>query len=64
MSGANPLRCPSCKKGLLEGRFLRWKRIVSVIMKYTLIFFPWGCYLMSRPDWYECPLCGRKKVFL
>ncbi len=48
----------------MEGRFFPWKRIVSVIMKCTVILFIWGWYLMMRPDWYECPLCGRKKVFL
>ncbi len=59
----NPLRCPSCNKGLMEARMFPWKKPVAIACFITLILSPMGFYLLTKPDWYECPACGRKKLF-
>lgn len=59
---ANPLRCPGCNKGLMRAKFFGWKKPVSIALCCTVILIPMALYLMNKPDWYECPECGRKKV--
>ncbi len=61
MPSANPLRCPGCKEGLMEGRFWPWKHWLAPILMLTIILLPLGLLLKARPDYYECPKCGRKK---
>lgn len=62
MPSANPLRCPGCKEGLMEGKFWPWKHWVAPLMMLTIILFPLALMLRSKPDYYECPKCGRKKA--
>ncbi len=59
---ANPLRCPSCKEALMRARFWPWKVRLSIFLKCTLLLWIWGDFLLQKPDWYECPRCGRKRV--
>jgi rubrerythrin len=58
----HPLRCPQCKEGWMEGRVFSWKRVLGPMLMFTIVLFPLGYYLRHKPDWYECPKCGRKKV--
>lgn len=46
----------------MEARVFRWKRILGPALMCTILLFPLGWYLTQKPDWYECPKCGRKKV--
>ena len=46
----------------MEARFWPWKDWLAPILMFTLILFPLGYLLKQKPDWYECPKCGRKKV--
>lgn len=46
----------------MEARNWPWKVTLSAILKYTLVLWLWGYLLVLKPDWYECPRCGRKKV--
>lgn len=46
----------------MEGRVFGWKRVLGPMLMFTLVLFPLGYYLKNKPDWYECPKCGRKKV--
>ncbi|MBI4563569.1 MAG: hypothetical protein HY716_02620 [Planctomycetes bacterium] len=39
-----------------------WKRVFARILKCTLLLYPMGYFILLKPDWYECPQCGRKKV--
>ena len=64
MASANPLRCPSCHKGLMEAAFFSWKKPVAIILYLTIALIPMGLYLMNKPDFYLCPDCGRKKPIL
>jgi len=58
---ANPLRCPGCKEGLMEARLWPWKRWLAPILMLTIILLPLGLILRAKPDYYECPKCGRKR---
>ncbi len=58
---ANPLRCPQCNKGLMEGRNWPWKVTFARILKVSIILWIWGYFMTFNPDYYECPECGRKK---
>jgi hypothetical protein len=48
----------------MEARFWPWKHGLAPILMCTLLLFPLGYLLKAKPDWYECPKCGRKKVLM
>ncbi|GEM_PF-2941508 len=48
----------------MEERVFSWKRILGPLLMLTLLLFPLGYILLHKPDWYECPRCGRKKANL
>lgn len=58
---ANPLRCGKCKEGLMGEKFFPWRPRVAFLMKCTILLFPLALYMMSKPDFYECPKCGHQK---
>ncbi len=46
----------------MEERFFPWKHWLVPVLKCTIVLFPLGYMLKQKPDWHECPKCGRKKV--
>jgi hypothetical protein len=48
----------------MEAAFWPWRPKVAFLMKCTLILFPLALLIMAKPDYYECPKCGRKKSTL
>lgn len=46
----------------MEARFWTWKHWLAPILMLTIILFPLGILLKSKPDYYECPRCGRRKA--
>ena len=60
----NPLRCPQCEEGLMEAGLFSWKKPLAIILFITIVLAPMGLYLLNKPDFYECPDCGRKKLYM
>ncbi len=46
----------------MEPRWFPWKPRLALVLKCTLVLFPLALMLMAKPDWDQCPKCGRKKV--
>ena len=63
-ASVNPLRCPGCGHHPIEPRWFPWKKTVALMLKCTLLLWPMGQILTAKPDWDQCPKCGRKKVNL
>lgn len=45
----------------MEARFWSWKHWLAPILMLTVLLFPLGILMKSKPDYYECPKCGRRK---
>ncbi len=45
----------------MEERFFAWRPRVAFLMKCTILLFPFALYMMSKPDFYECPKCRHQK---
>jgi len=59
---ATYIKCPSCKEGRMVEKYWPWKGWMVPLLKCTLLLWPMALLLTSKPDWLECPKCGRKKV--
>ena len=62
LDAATYIKCPSCKEGRMVEKYWSWKKWMVPALKCTLLLWPMALALTAKPDWLECPKCGRKKV--
>ena len=48
----------------MEVGLFSWKKPLAIILFITIVLAPMGFHLLNKPDFYECPDCGRKKLYM